>query len=216
MNTVSKSYLNSIEWLRFFAAFGIVWFHTENASWKIVGYTGLPIFVIVFCTLIVIHFQQSRFLDYAKKRSVRLLIPWIFWSILFMSLKLGRCIFSDKRSIETPSWNEILVGGNIHLWFLPFAFMLSLVLYWMCKLAFKSNKNIAVIVISFILIILSLYTTGYLSKYVALSPPFAQWSFAFSYLPLGFCLGYIYRTMTGNSKYLVYGIVYALVVVVCM
>jgi len=214
--TVSKSYLNSIEWLRFFAAFGIVWFHAENASWKIVGYAGLPIFVIVFCALIVIHFQQSRFLDYAKKRSVRLLIPWIFWSIVFAAMKVGRCFLGGTHSLGTPTWNEFLVGGNIHLWFLPFAFMLSLVLYWMCKLALSSNKTVNVIAASSFLVIISLYTSGSFSKYIALSPPFAQWSFAVSCLPLGFCLGYIYRTMIDISKYLAYGILYTMVVAVCL
>lgn len=211
-----RLHLASIEWLRFIAAFGIVWFHAENAPWRSLGYAGLPIFVLVFCALIVIHFKDSQFSDYATKRSIRLLIPWVFWSIVFAAMKVGRYFLTGTHSLGTPTWNEFLVGGNIHLWFLPFAFILSLVLYWMCKLAFKLNKTIAVISISLIFMILSLYTTGYLSKYVALSPPFVQWSFAVSCLPLGFCLGYIYRTMADNSKYLAYGIVYGLVVVVCI
>ncbi len=208
--------MTSIEWLRFLAAFGIVWFHAENANWKSVGYASLPIFILIFCALIVIHFKDSRFSDYAKKRSIRLLIPWIFWSLLFLALKTSRCFLSDKQSLAAPSWNEFLVGGNIHLWFLPFAYFLSLVLYWMCRFALKSGNTILVITISSFLLVVSLYTTGGLSKSASLPPPFAQWSFAVSCLPLGFCLGYIYRTITNNSKYLAYGIVYGLVVAVCI
>lgn len=216
MADVSKSYLTSIEGLRFLAAFGIVWFHADEASWRNVGYAGLPIFVLVFCALIVIHFNDLQFSEYGRKRSKRLLIPWLFWSIVFSVIKAGRCYLSADHSLSVPSWNDFIMGGNIHLWFLPFAFFLSLLLYWMCRYALRSEKTVNVIALSIILTVLSFYTTGYLTKYTSLCPPFAQWSFAFSCLPLGFCIGYIYRTMTNHSRYLAYSILYGMVVIVCL
>jgi peptidoglycan/LPS O-acetylase OafA/YrhL len=213
----NKDYLSGVEWLRFLAAFGVVWFHTENAPWKDVGYAGLPIFILVFCALIVIHYNEMSFWVFLKKRSFRLLLPWLFWSGVFIIAKLGRNHIGGKQSLDFLSSSSLLVGGNIHLWFLPFAFLLSLILYWLCKYAFRDNQSEALITgFSTIMIIASFYATAYISSRVSLCAPFAQWLFAFPCLPLGFYLGYLFPKVPPQKRNIYYAVMFIIVLLCCV
>ena len=51
--TDQLNHIANVEGLRILAGFGIVWFHTENALGKSIGYAGLPVFLIIFCALTV-------------------------------------------------------------------------------------------------------------------------------------------------------------------
>lgn len=213
----NKNYLNGVEWLRFLAAFGIVWFHAQNAPWRDVGYAGLPVFIVVFCTLIVIHFNEISFSAFLKKRSFRLLLPWLFWSGVFIIAKLGQYYISGKQSLDFLSPSALLIGGNIHLWFLPFAFLLSLILYWLCKLVAGDNPNLVLVAgTSIVLIVISFYAAASISIRTSLPPPFAQWLFAFPCLPLGFYLGYLFPKVSLQKRNIYYAAIFVIVLFICM
>ncbi|MFH1718755.1 MAG: hypothetical protein ABIF19_15475, partial [Planctomycetota bacterium] len=46
-----KFRIANVERLRILAIFGIIWFHTEGAFGRSVGYAGLPVFIMIFCAL---------------------------------------------------------------------------------------------------------------------------------------------------------------------
>jgi len=45
----------SIDGLRILAAVGIVWFHTDGAPFRQIAYVGLPVFLLIFFSLIPNH-----------------------------------------------------------------------------------------------------------------------------------------------------------------
>lgn len=199
VNTTNVRYFSSIEWLRFLAAFGIVWFHTENAQWRSVGYAGLPIFLLVFGFLIVVHYDEIGLSEFVKRRALRLLVPWAFWSVIYIAARYIKAVFIDKDTPDLFSLNTLLIGGSLHLWFLPFSFLLALVFWLLCKVVFKSLEQTKsqVVWISLLLIVsaCSFYFCDYIRMNYNLMAPFSQWLFALPSLPVGFAFGYIVRSV---------------------
>jgi hypothetical protein len=54
-----------------------------------------------------------------RARAVRLLLPWIAWSAVYVVL---------RRDAAPYGWATLLIGGSLHLWYLPFAFAASIAL----------------------------------------------------------------------------------------
>lgn len=109
----------SIDYLRFVGALGIVLFHMGlPGAW--IGLSALPMFV----ALIVYYGLDRPVMTHAR----RLLIPWVIWSIVYAAGKLGQVVFMDKPvSEEFAPW-MVLTGSSLHLWFLPFSFLVFAVL----------------------------------------------------------------------------------------
>jgi peptidoglycan/LPS O-acetylase OafA/YrhL len=203
MSHVSENkiqYFSSIEWLRFFAAFGIVWFHTEGASWRMVGYSGLPVFLLVFCALIVVHYSEITFKEFIYRRSVRLLIPWLFWSLIYGLTKVFKHFFVSKEAFGSMEFNWILIGGSIHLWYLLFAFLASVFLYYVCRYTLKRETGPGFIAGIIGIGILTLYFSSFAMEKLSIGEPFSQWLFALPALPTGFCLGVVLRSESGKSR----------------
>jgi len=120
--------IQSLEVLRVLAIFGIVWFHSEGVPGRQFGYAGLPVFIMLSISLTVLSARRHPFGEFARRRAERLLVPWLFWSGVYLLPAVVRAwqrgIVGDLLSIST------VVGGTwIHLWFLPFAFAASLLVY---------------------------------------------------------------------------------------
>ena len=111
----------AVEALRILAAFLIVWFHSDvwGSPW---AYAGLSVFIIL-----TLQFAFGQ--NYDRHRSVRglvksLLIPWAFWFALYEAIYLavGRPFLVHYDN--ALSW--LLAGSQIHLWYLPFIFLVLL------------------------------------------------------------------------------------------
>jgi surface polysaccharide O-acyltransferase-like enzyme len=106
-----------VDYCRLVAAFGIVWFHTEAPGYR-VAYTGLPFFLV----LLALPSRMSL-----ADRARRLLLPLLIWSVVYALFRAwnaaeqGQALFGWWKP-----WMP-LVGTSIHLWFLPFAFLVALV-----------------------------------------------------------------------------------------
>lgn len=190
----------SVEWLRFFAAFGIVWFHTNGAAWRSVGYAGLPVFLLVFCALIVAHYSEIPLKTFLQRRAIRLLIPWAFWSLVYVAAKMAKLFFVSREPFEGVELNWLLVGGNIHLRYLPFAFLASVCLYYACRLTLKTQISPALLISALCLGVLALFLSAIKMAKFPNTPPFSQWLFALPSLPIGFCLGAILRGIPVNRQ----------------
>lgn len=119
------------DFLKVIGAFGIVWYHCGMTG-KLVGYSGLIIFILL--SIYFQLFKSESISNFLFRRSGRLLIPWIFWVI----------IYGIKNTLHNKSFflpvgqfiNAVLMGSAVHLWFLPFIFIMSAVVvftkkYWM-------------------------------------------------------------------------------------
>lgn len=111
-----------IEVFRIFSAFGIVWFHSGLHTGRQFAYGGLIYFIIIsiFFTL------KSKNPQRLSKRFKKLILPFILWTLFygFINFLFNRTIFPD--GFEGIS--IILTTTSIHLWYLPFVFILLIIL----------------------------------------------------------------------------------------
>ena len=117
--------LAGVEWLRLIACLGIVAFHAQVPGGQI-ALGGLPAFTILTVALAVRSARGRRWLDFASARLRTLLAPWLFWSLFYAAIS---CYIAHEQGHPVMSWiqpSTFLIGGFIHLWFLPFALVATL------------------------------------------------------------------------------------------
>jgi peptidoglycan/LPS O-acetylase OafA/YrhL len=216
MSQIRIQRIDSVEWLRFFAALGIVWFHTNGAWGRSIGYAGLPIFLLVFCSLIVINFKEIGFTGFLRRRTVRLLIPWVFWSIVYGFVRVIKFYWFPKTSLSLFSSCDFLVGGSMHLWYLPFAFLVSLILFMLCRYTTQSNHIYLSFSFAFFLSIGCLYLCSYIMKNYSIKVPFVQWLFVLPSIPMGYFLGSTVRFVKPPFRLVLLSLLLAAVCLVCL
>jgi fucose 4-O-acetylase-like acetyltransferase len=109
-----------IDYGRFAAALGLVWFFTQAPGNRI-AYLSVP-FLLVVLTLPTTGTVRSK--------ARRLLVPFLVWSLVFAVVQVALAL---KHSEPTFGWWEsymVLTGTWAHLWILPFAFLASILAPW--------------------------------------------------------------------------------------
>ncbi len=139
--------LIGVEWLRGIAAFGIVGCHlclnnmTSGALW-LQSFTDLNVGVFAMLAGLFFLPQCSRFdswQTYVHLRSFRLLIPYAFWSVIYVGIDVVFDILAKKALSFQPTrwdyWVSITFkgGGAAHLWFLIALFYVQVLLYSIFK-----------------------------------------------------------------------------------
>lgn len=178
-----------IDLLRILAAVGIVWFHTDGAPHREIGYAGLPMFLLIFFSLITRDFGTTT-THFLRRRWNRLLKPWLFWSAVYGACHLIRAAHTvDVTELRAVfSLSTLVTGTSIHLWYLPYAFASGL-------LAFAINhrmREIDHVVVAMMMTLAGMLTlagcavvmTGYTAP-----QPLSQWEFGFAAIPLGLAIG---------------------------
>lgn len=109
-----------IDYGRFVAALGIVWFNSQAPGNRI-AYIALPFF------LVLLSMPSSVTL---AVRARRLLLPFVTWSLVFGMLNTALALKSNSAPFGWWQWHMVLTGTWIHLWFLPFAFLAAVLAPW--------------------------------------------------------------------------------------
>lgn len=130
-----RRYNASYDYARLLAVIGIIWFHAQAPGGRI-GYSGLAVFVMLLVIMalpqiIALRVQPHRappVLRYAATRGRRLLVPWLIASVFYGGLKLIEVSRGAPLAGEftLSMW---LTGPALHLWFLPFAFAICILLW---------------------------------------------------------------------------------------
>ena len=125
----------TFDYARLVAVVGIIWFHA-GAPGALIGYSGLSFFLILlvcnaFPQISSVRPQFHRapaWTRYAVARAQRLLLPWLIASLFYSGFKLVEVARGAPWGAEFTSqmW---LTGAALHLWFLPFAFLVSVALW---------------------------------------------------------------------------------------
>jgi surface polysaccharide O-acyltransferase-like enzyme len=121
----------NIERLRIIACFGIICFHSQTGILKLVGYIGLPIFIMItFCFSTIKKpqsYNESRsalLSNYLLIKANRLIIPYLCWGFVYWCWGYLRMVTSHGEIINVPvTFLFPLYGTSIHLWYLPFVFV---------------------------------------------------------------------------------------------
>jgi len=206
----------SIDLLRIVAATGIVWFHTEGIPHRQIGYAGLPIFLLIFYSLITRHAPTRTMWDFVKIRADRLLKPWLFWSIVYGVCRLAEAVrtmdFSELSG--TTIWGTFLCGTSIHLWYLPFAFLSGCVIYqahrWVSKVSAET-----VVVFATAIGVLGLVACEITEIGNDSIVPLPQWRFALAAVPLGLAIGQCLTISRRQTQRLLLAVVGTAVVATC-
>lgn len=181
MRMIADNRLSNIELLRSVACFGIVWFHAQ-APYREVGYGGLIVFVVIY-VFFLIKQRTNRSLFVKAKR---LLIPWVFWSFIYGILKIADAWLSKEPLAETFDVSTIFIGTSLHLWYLPFSFLVAVILP--CQIWNKSKLIQYSFIFAFAIIVSAiLMNVEWLQKTV----PLPQYIFSVPALAMGFSLACI-------------------------
>lgn len=179
----------SFDYARLMAVIGIIWFHT-HAPYGDIGYSGLSYFLMLLVFLAIPqinHLRPARhrapaFLRYATARGKRLLVPWLAACLLYGALKLAEVSrgASWAEEFDTTMW---LTGTALHLWFLPFAFAICLMLWplgrWADRLTRAVRLHLCMLFMCLALMALAVWQTA------TLQAPVAQWVYALPAVFLG-------------------------------
>jgi peptidoglycan/LPS O-acetylase OafA/YrhL len=171
----------TLDYARLIAALGIVLFHT-GAPGASLGYAALPFFLMLLMLLGVTGLDRG-FRDFAATRARRLLVPWLGWSAVYGGLKLAEVALTPRSlGDEFASW-MLLTGPAIHLWFLPFAFVVGL-LTWPLARVMRDRPLTAGTVLAAAALAMHGWRQG-----TALPVPAAQWAYALPAVLLGLGIG---------------------------
>lgn len=169
---------SSYDYARLVAAFGIVIFHA-GAPGAAIGYAALPFFLMLIISLGWVSAAQTGFPEYIINRIKRLLNPWLVWSTVYGLLKLAEVALSEAVLADEFAPYMLLTGPAIHLWFLPFALVVCLIL-WPIARGTALPVCIAAFVIALVL--------QAFNQNQDLPIPLAQWVYVAPAVCLGFCL----------------------------
>jgi len=117
-----------LDGLRILAMLDIVSIHVtgEYVLWGM----GLPTFIIVAMALAVRKPDLPTWSDVpavARKRVVRVLWPWIVWTVFFAANRLLWAWMDPGKTLDGLFYPWMIAGGtSMHLWFLPFIFVAEL------------------------------------------------------------------------------------------
>ncbi|HMS95404.1 MAG TPA: hypothetical protein PKA03_09320 [Tabrizicola sp.] len=104
-----------------FAAVGTVWFNTHVIGDRI-AYAALPFFLV----LLSMPFGTS-----VSERARKLLWPFLVWSCVYAAFSLAFAVKHDEPPFGWWEWQMLLGGTWPHLWLLPFAFLVSVLVPWL-------------------------------------------------------------------------------------
>ena len=131
-----------VELLRVLSCVGVAVFHLLPAGQpafagaRTIGYSGLFALTAVMAGLAIPRRAQPAS-AVLKKRAARLLIPWLFWVAIFGGLMLVRRGLRGSPLLADLRWFDVLIGPRVHLWFLPFAFVTTVLI----ALAFRPAQR---------------------------------------------------------------------------
>ncbi len=203
-----------IDLLRIMAAVGIIWFHMEGAPHRGIAYAGLPVFLLIFFSLVTRQSAARTTVEFVSRRWHRLLKPWLFWSLVYGSCRLAKAAgTADWHPLdEILSVKTLFIGTWVHLWYLPYAFVLGLLLHVLNRRISAVNPDVQrrcgpdaqpgriaarrawgghvwVVVTATVVGVVTLAACAVDMAGRALPPPLPQWEFGLATIPLGLAIG---------------------------
>jgi len=181
----------SIDLMRFVAAFGIVWAHMQ-APGMIEGYVALGLFVVLTGFLSLRSLARGGARRFWLGRLLRFALPWVVWVALYRLLDVVRAQDVTLLWTVTDPW-WLLIGPAVHLWFLPFVVVFSPVVI-VGLAAVRSARGVWLAAAACLPLALG---AVWLHDAGTLPQPLVQWAFALTPLLYGIlsALGHHYRAV---------------------
>jgi surface polysaccharide O-acyltransferase-like enzyme len=202
---VSKqSRIANIERLRFISAFGVASFHTHDWFPRSLGVAGFIILLLSFCAFVVNKPEPYGVAKVAKRKAQRLLMPWLFWSVIYGGLGLVKMVHENLSFSDVFSPTMLLTGTRIHLWFLPFAFVAAIFLAVIHRRIAGIPETVT-IPTAISIGALCIFGCAIIQSRIQPPTPLTQWILGLPAVPLGFAIGRakILERIEDRKKYFV-------------
>jgi len=125
--------------IRVVAALCIILFHCLPPSHPLrpYGYVGVVLFLLISTTLMGLRASQQSLWDYSLRRGKQILRPWLFWTVIYslFVLVFGPQVLPLEGGAAAKILAYSLGGSAIHLWYLPFIFLVSLLVWGLRRLS---------------------------------------------------------------------------------
>jgi peptidoglycan/LPS O-acetylase OafA/YrhL len=184
----SKRVLGSISFLRCIAAFGVVHYHSGRYLFE------LGFLLIFFSLTVALTATPQDWQSFTMSRARRLLAPWLFWCIVYGAVNCSVYIAQGKPFMDAFEPVMVLYGTAPHLWYLPYAFAVSLG----AAIAFKYCNNINV---WFTATLVSLFACLIVGSHIDLWVVDA-WNLAIPAVLFGLMLASVNQKKVFDSKYI--------------
>lgn len=186
-----------IEVLRIVAILGVIWFHIDGLAYRRLAYSGLIVFVIITVVLSGQSKKTTNLIDFAKTRGKRLLIPWLFWLSIYSIANLIKGQAAIPFSHDY--FSTVLAGPWIGLWYLPFAYTVSLLAFCVYRAA-KQISHQTIYTIALATGMLLLFLAEFARKNVDLFRPWSQWLHAAPAIPFGFAIASLIKCRPSPAR----------------
>ena len=141
---------------RLAAAYSIVWIHTPRSE-ALALTTRFARFAVPFFVCATIFFiwqglvgKSARGLGgYAASRFNRIYVPFLGWSLIYLAFKAAKSLALPDQPNDFPGIEFLWTGSFLHLWFMPFIMVVSLVVFVIARpIVHSAPAEIAVAVVS--------------------------------------------------------------------
>lgn len=134
--------------VRLLAAIAIVWLHTFGGTPAVVGRFAVPFFSASIGFLVVLQgFRrpETPAAGFTRKRALRLLLPFYVWLVIYAAVRGLASGFTEHVQPPPISLWVLWNGTAQHLWFLPYAFVLSLLAFAATRLSLAAPRSGAIV-----------------------------------------------------------------------
>lgn len=142
--TPQRIRFHGLDHLRVIAAVDIIAFHVYGKDMYRLFSLGLPAFLVVALALVCGTPRPKPFAPTFKARAARLGMPWVLWCMIYLALAVALRVASGAGMKGYFDPLMLLYGTKEHLWFLPYVFVGSLVVYALFALAANVPRWIAI------------------------------------------------------------------------
>lgn len=161
-----------IDAVRVIAIVAVAWFHADM-PWSNVGVVGFFALTALAVALLPASFVDRSISRLLHDRAIRLLVPWGIWCVLYAGLRVASAVAEGAGVLAWFEPRMVLYGTWIHLWFLPFLFVLT------AAIALASRPKMLQQFLTAIGAVLLLSYPLLISEPVReLGSPFVQWALA--------------------------------------
>jgi len=140
---------------RTYAAIGVVWLHSLRPEglgvWEVLGRFGVPLFsasAAYLCVDSVLRSGPKPIGAYTAGRIKRLLVPFLAWSIIYVIARSIKPLLMGHGNRIDAGWHTLWSGTAHHLWFLPFIFVATLLLFVLACAVHKVPRAAGVVMLA--------------------------------------------------------------------
>jgi hypothetical protein len=190
--------LPGVDLVRLGGVVAIVWFHIQ-APGREFAYAGLPVLLVLSVAMPVFQSRGRSLTEDAVRRGVRLIRPWAFWSAFYGVGIVGRNWHRGEPLFARFDPNWLLIGPELHLWYLPFAYLATLAALALQR-ALSGRPPATTCAVGAVLGAGTVLASSVVLSLRPIPAPYTQWLFSLAAIPYGLAIGEALRHVAPERR----------------